>query len=370
MIIKSYIKKYYMSNFTTSTDFAHQIEIIEKLLRSQRVAYSKEVRESDLLVSFKTAKSANRVLEMLNAQSIDCAAEEMQMYISLALPDALLNGTILKESSDENVERKVGEYAVRLQFMLKNTLGFSVHPTPTKSKLKVRHIIVVGENGTRRIDFADCIEKNTTEKQLIEAGFYCSMPANSEKTTIIVDLYKSQQKVLLQNIKAMLTLKEIKERILTNSEIKVTSQGQPKVKGISHITLMFTNKEEAKIAAGMFKNDIEGVTAKLRAMIFPSSSVKKETGGGSPKIKKGKSLPLPSIATISAEPTSVATADALFIQLKQLLREEIEAELKDANYFIPKNSTSSVTIPISELGKGVVVDGIKGITVKVELFAS
>lgn len=372
---------------TVAVDKSKERLAIEALLDTNAIAYDSEKcsdTETELIMVFADEEAFIKAQQVLSEHNLDCVAWDgpYELLISLAIPDAMLSGVIAEETADQKIERIATDYEIRLQVSLQRKLGLSIHSVGGVSR-KLRaanHITYAADGNIRRLDFYDVKSKERAWAFLVEVGFACQNPVNKEKTTIIVDLANSDQKVLLQNISTeKLTLQEISLKLAGNPELVRGSVGHKILNNIRYYVQFFATEQQAIIAADSLKLEVDGVVAYKKGLCIPFTSIRPSRKSPTKKAVSEKSTP--QSVPAAQQPAVVVTgssSDDLLTQYKAMLREEISKEYKDRieqleaalkvaqdkfekNYLIAKNGTPAITIPISEINKGVMIDGVKGV---------
>jgi hypothetical protein len=367
--------------------FAKEKAVIENLLNEHGIAHTADVEEKDpiIFVTYAMFEGYEAAKKLLTTNLVDyVSGDQLDMYISLALPEALLQGILTDETAVERNQRNISEFDSRLRITLVRKLEFVIRPLSKASRLlSEKEITFSGDNGTRRINFNNDQVREKTMALLSEAGFHCEIPTNKEREVIIVDLHRSEQKELLQNMGVeLLSLQQVKERIAAHG-LNVTSQGDTTIGAVGYNKLYFATVSDTNQALELLKDDIEGVEAYLKCIRIPKTSIKKPVRGGI-RIKKTHA-PEPAVVSsnMQAAPkkelgkdvkkkepeTEKRTSGELFINFKALLRQEIEEEirashdkeiaslkkeltaLKDSNYLVPKEG-DVIVLPLEELSTG------------------
>ena len=371
--------------------------IIESLLNDNSIAFTlgkidKKDIGFNICLHFSDENGFVAAATLFSSKKMDYADDEkgLYMYVSLALPDALLNGEISHEDEAQKGKRKIREYDVRLHFMLQQKLDLIIREPIGTVVLVENQIRYSGDNGTRRIDFSTTAIKERTKRLLETAGFSCKAPATNEPLTLIINLEESHQRVLTQDVEGLLmTADQIREKLASQGLIE-SSCGRKTVEGVRLMVFFFQNPQESERARKVLVADIPSVTTYLRGLRVPLDCIDTKRGGGHRPVKEDtpkaiaqpvkkltppviKELPVKKVLPPVTKAVSLTDSASHLIAFTKALECEIEAKNKDRirelenqvaeltgaletlkqnNYVVPKTKGETITIPLQELSTG------------------
>jgi hypothetical protein len=177
---------------------------IEKLLFGKGVAPRIDQGEDDFwfTITFRKPKDCDDAKKLLSNANIDYddSGGKTTLFVLVSLPDALFKEEIVKESEVDQKARHISEYYGRLILLVNKTLGFTIKHTYGPKHKGEKYVSISGDKGSRRLEFCDKKQKKAAEIHLMKAGFSCYEPEVDKEYVIMVNLSKSTQATLTQNI--------------------------------------------------------------------------------------------------------------------------------------------------------------------------
>jgi hypothetical protein len=177
---------------------------IENLLFGKGITPNINQGEDDFwfTITFRRPEDCDKAKKLLTDSNIDYddSCGKTTLFVLVSLPDALPKQELQGEREEEQKNRHITEYYGRLILLVSKTLGFTVG-VPYGPRHKGEKFVTISKtNENCRLEFCSPKEKSVIEAYLTTAGFSCEKPRVDKEYVIIVNLSKSTQAVLTQNI--------------------------------------------------------------------------------------------------------------------------------------------------------------------------